>query len=197
MVNVAEEVKQPRRNLPRAILISVVVTGAVYMLVCVAVVLAVPPDRLAGTEAPFSLVLARWPAAAFSLSIVGMLAGLNGALIQIIMASRVAYGLSSAGQGPKWLATVHRRRQTPVNSTAVVTMFVLILALWFPIVPLAKATTTILLIVFASVNASLVVIKFRKLPVPAGAPDYPIVLPLLGTVACVGFVFLNLVLNLV
>ena len=191
MVNVAEEVKEPRRNLPRAILISVITTGLIYVLVGLVVVLSVPPEQLSKSEVPFSLVLASWPAAAKGLAIVGMLAGINGALIQIIMASRVAYGLSSNGQGPRWLGVVHPRQQTPINSTIVVTVLVLGLAMWFPIVPLAKATTTILLVVFALVNASLLAIKIRKLPAPEGCPDYPFVLPLLGTVACLGFVCLK------
>ena len=193
MVNVAEEVKQPKRNLPRAILISVFLTGLIYILVCVAVVLAVPPRQLAVSNAPFSLVLAAWPLAAQTLAVIGMLAGINGALIQIIMASRVSYGLSNTGQGPKWFGVVNRRRQTPINATAVVTMIVLLLALWFPIDVLAKATTTILLVVFSLVNISLLMMKIRKVPKREGCPNYPLVLPLLGSVACVGFVVLNFI----
>ena len=120
-----------------------------------------------------------------------MLAGTNGALIQIIMASRVAYGLADSGQGPRWLGIVHPRRQTPTNSTLLVTAIVLILALWIPIMPLAKATSTILLIVFALVNVSLVILKIQKLPVTADCPNYPLALPLTGTVACIAFVLLN------
>ena len=187
MVNVAEEVKQPERNLPRAILISVLVTGIIYVLVSLAVVLKVPPETLADSDAPFSLVLSSWPMAAKSLALIGLLAGVNGALIQIIMASRVAYGLSKAGQGPRWLSVVHKRRQTPINSTMLVVFTVLVLALWIPIVPLAKATTTILLAVFTLVNASLLMIKFQKQPAPDGCPNYPLFVPLLGTASCVGF----------
>ena len=192
MVNVAEEVKNPRRNLPLAILISVVVTGGIYVAVCTVVVLAVPMDQLAGSEAPFSLVFSAWPTAAKGMAVVGMLAGINGALIQIIMASRVSYGLGSSGKGPKWLGVVHAKRQTPINSTFVVTSFVLVLAVWVPIVPLAKATTTILLIVFAMVNASLLVLKLRKTPAPEGCPSYPIAVPILGTLACLGFIGLKI-----
>jgi APA family basic amino acid/polyamine antiporter len=191
MVNVAEEVKDPQRNLPRAILISVLMTGMIYVTVCLAVVLRIPPEQLANSAAPFSQVLASWPMAALGLAIVGMLAGINGALIQIIMASRVAYGLSKSGQGARWLAEIEPRSQTPIHATAIVTMFVLVLAIWFPIVPLAKATTTILLVVFALVNASLLVVKIRKIPAPENCPDYPLVLPLLGTTACLGFVVLK------
>ncbi len=193
MVNVAEEVKQPTRNLPRAILISVIISGSIYVLVCLAVVLKVSPNELATSETPFSLVLNAWPLGSKMIAVVGLLAGVNGALIQIIMASRVAYGLSSSGQGPTWLATVQPKRQTPINATLVVAITVLVLALWIPIVPLAKATTTILLIVFALVNASLLVIKLQKRPAAERAPDYPIILPLLGTLACIGFVVSNVV----
>jgi amino acid transporter len=67
------------------------------------------------------------------------------------------------------------------------------LALWFPIVSLAKATTTILLVVFTLVNISLLMIKLRKVPAPEGCPNYPLMLPLIGTLACAGFVIINLI----
>ena len=193
MVNVAEEVKHPTRNLPRAILTCVIVTGLIYFLVCLAVVLSVPPKQLAASDSPFSVVLAAWPEAARGLAVVGMLAGINGALIQIIMASRVAYGLSDAGQGPAWLGKIQRRRKTPVNATLMVTTCVLVLALWLPIVTLAKVTTTILLVVFTLVNVALVVIKIRHVALPEGCPNYPILLPVLGSLACAGFVLLNFI----
>jgi amino acid transporter len=107
------------------------------------------------------------------------------------MASRVAYGLSQQGMAPKQFARVHRRRQTPINATAAATLCVLLLALWFPLVALAKATSTILLMIYALVNLSLLAVQ-RRQPDPQGlGPRYPFALPLLGLIACLAFLLFH------
>lgn len=91
MVNMAEEVKRPRRNLPIAILLAVVITGLVYLTISTIAVLAVPPAELAESRTPLAEVVGGegWFADT-GLVFVSILAGVNGALVQIIMASRVS-----------------------------------------------------------------------------------------------------------
>ncbi|MHA7872959.1 MAG: APC family permease, partial [Hyphococcus sp.] len=94
MVNIAEEVKRPRRTIPGAILIALAATTLLYAAVSWVAVRAVPIAELAASSAPMTLVFARlsdWPA--HWVSAVAMLAVTNGALVQVIMASRVLYGL--------------------------------------------------------------------------------------------------------
>jgi len=108
MVDVAEEVKNVKRNLPMAILLTLVITTLLYMLIMVSAVLAVSPGQLASTEAPLAFLYQHFTDNdATLISIIGLLAIINGALIQIIMASRVMYRLSSRNQLPAIFSLIH------------------------------------------------------------------------------------------
>jgi amino acid transporter len=88
-----------------------------------------------------------------------MLAVTNSALAQIVMASRVLYGMAKQGRAPVMLARVHASRQTPLAGTVVVTAAILLLALLFPLLTLAKATSFIILCIFVIINVSLIYLK--------------------------------------
>ncbi len=195
MVNIAEEVKRPKRNLPIAILLSLGITTALYVLVTLVVVLSVPQRELTQSDSPLSLIFAQGGRPAALITGVGMLSGLNGALVQIVMAARVSYGLAQKKLAPRSLAKVHPRTRTPVRATFVVTGIVLVLALWLPIVALAKATSTVLLLVYAVVNLSLLVIRLRRDDKAAG-PVFPIAIPIIGLVTCVAFLLFHAALAL-
>jgi amino acid transporter len=186
MVNVAEEVKNPKRNLPIAILLALLLTTILYFFVTLAVVLSVPLQQLAS-----------WgPVTQKSIGVISILAGVNGALVQIIMAARVAFGMAEGGLAPRWLSVIHPKTRTPLRSTGVMTVVVLILALWFPLVTLAKATSSIILVIFTLVNLALVVIKLRTPEPPEGAPNYPLALPVIGFLTSAGFFMFHLFANI-
>ncbi|BAV34043.1 amino acid permease [Sulfuricaulis limicola] len=192
MVNVAEEVKDPGRILPLAIVITIVISTVLYLLVALVAVLALPPAELAQSRAPLALIYERATGSAPTLiSLISIFAVVNGALIQIIMAARVLYGMSREGWLHRALGKVHARTRTPLLATAVATAIVLALALWLPLVTLAKATSFVILIVFALVNLSLVRIK-RKHPRPEGITIYPAWIPLAGFLSATGFVLFQL-----
>ncbi len=191
MVNVAEEVKQPQRNLPIAILLSLGLTTLIYVMVTMVTVLAVPLDQLRASDSPLSLVVGGVGPLAVGITIIGMLSGVNGALVQIVMASRVAYGMAQKHQAPSTFGNVSSRTQTPLEATFAATVVVLVLALWFPIVTLAKVTSTILLVVYAFVNLSLICIKCREGSQSHEGPNYPIWLPIVGLLASVAFVMFH------
>lgn len=193
MVNVAEEVKDPARTLPRAILIAIGLSTALYLLVALVAVLALPPAELAESRAPLALIYERATGSAPTLiSVVSLFAVVNGALIQIIMSSRVLYGMSREGWLPAMLGRVSPLTRTPLPATAFVTVVVLVLAMVLPLVTLAQATSFVILIVFALVNLSLVRIKRRE-PRPAGVRMVPLTIPLAGFAASCAFVALQLV----
>ncbi len=180
MVNVAEEVKDVTRVMPRAIVITLSVTLVLYVVVALVAVRSVPVAELAASKAPLALVFERstgW--SPVPISLVAVMATVNGALIQIVMATRVLYGLAGQGQLPAAFGRVHARTRTPILSTITVTGAVLILALAFRTAPLAQATSFIVLIIFALVNLALWRIK-RHRPAAPGAPDLPIWVPILG-----------------
>lgn len=188
MVNVAEEVKRPERNLPRAILIAVGVSTLLYLLVALVAVLALPPAELAQTRAPLAVIYERSTGSAPTLiSLISLFAVVNGALVQIIMGSRVFYGMSREGWLHRALGRVHVRTRTPLLATALVTALVLVLALWLPLVTLAKATSFIILIVFAIINLALVRIKLRSAR-PEGVRVYPLWVPVAGFISTAALV---------
>ena len=134
MVNMAEEVKQPERTMPRAIVLALVITAALYGLVAWAAVRSVPVAELAGSEQPLALVWARatgGPAA--PLALIAVAAALNGVLAQVIMASRVLFGLGRRSAALAVFHDVHPRFGTPTLATILVGAAVLAGALVLPV----------------------------------------------------------------
>jgi amino acid transporter len=192
MVNVAEEVRSARRIMPIAILATLGSTVVLYLTLTMVATLAVPPAELAASGAPLALLYERGTGHTPHLYyLIGMLAMLNGALIQMIKAARLLYGLASQGQMPRFLAYVHPRTRTPSTATAIVIALTLVLTLALPIAPLAELTSTLTLVVFALSNLALWVIK-RRDPAPTGVFTVPLAIPGLGFVVSLGFVLLEM-----
>lgn len=186
MVNIAAEVKDARRAVPIAIIVSVVATILLYIVVSLVALLSVPPEQLAASNTPVAeMVKGHSWYSNTGLGIVSLLTGLNGALVQIIMGSRVAYGMAKRDQAPHWLAAVHPKTQTPIRATATIIGAVLILALFFPLTTLAKVTSAIILVIFGTVNLGLWRIKRRDPDLDGEGPRLPNWLPLVGMVGCV------------
>jgi len=180
MVNIAEEVRRPERTIPRGIVLAFIVSTALYVLVAVVAIATIPPAALAASDAPLADVyrLATGkPAIIFSL--IGLVAVINGALIQIIMASRIFYGMSCNGWLPDWFSAVHPRTHTPVRATLTAGALTLTLALALPLISLARTTSAMVLIVFLMINLSLWRIK-RHHPAPSGVRTLPLAVPAAG-----------------
>jgi amino acid transporter len=191
MVNVAEEVKDVRRSLPTAILLTLAVTTLLYVVVALVAVMAVPRADLAASPAPLALVYERSSGRPPTpITLIGVLAMVNGALIQIIMASRVLYGLAHQGSLPAWVGRVHPRTHTPVLAVAASASGVLVLALWLPLGRLAAITSILTLVIFALVNLALVRVK-RRVPEPAGVRRFPAWIPAAGFAVTLGFLIVE------
>ncbi len=193
MVNVAEEVKDVKRTLPRAILLTLGLTSALYFLVGLVAVLAVPVAELAESDAPLALFIQRTTGSSGAwISLVAIVAVLNGALIQIIMTARVLYGLSAQGWLLRFFSQVHPRRRTPVNATLTVSVIVLAFALVLPLETLARATSLVTLLIFAIVDLSLWRIKANPF-VPPDVIVYPRWISLCGFLTCSAVFALELI----
>lgn len=179
IVNVAEEVKEPARTMPLAIVATLVIAGGLYLAVSVTALAVLPLVELAGSQAPLALVYAAGGGDARLLGAIAVLATVNGVLVQMVMASRVLFGLSRQGSLPAVLGRVHPATHTPVIATVLVVGVILALALSFPIATLAGTTSLVTLAVFTLCNLSLWRLK-RRGPTPPEAPDLPIWLPLAG-----------------
>ncbi|MCJ8323547.1 MAG: amino acid permease [Rhizobiales bacterium] len=167
IANVAEEVKNPRKTLPKAILFTLVIATMLYLAVVSVVILVVPMDQLKTSAAPLALVFKNASVTTQgAFFIIAIVATLNGVLIQMIMASRVLYGLASQGSLPKSLSYIHPVTRTPLMATALVVGIILTLALFLPITELAEVTSRIVLIVFMFVNLALLRLKLSNKPTP-------------------------------
>ncbi len=189
MVNMAEEVENPERNMFLGILLALIITASLYIVVSLCAVAAVPMNELAGAKAPLALIVERNSAFPVTImALISLVAVINGALLQIIMCARVLYGMGKQHMLPGLFSRVHPRTRTPHIATLLVGICVMIFALTLPLVTLAKITSTAILGVFSLVNASLLRLNWR-------APEktvWQIVLPTTGTCICIAFIVLQL-----
>jgi len=192
MVNVAEEVRQPEKNLPRGIIIALVVTTGFYIVVALVSVLVVSPAVLAQQAAPLAYIYQHLTGhEPWVIALIGVTSIVNGILIQIVMASRILYGMSRYRWLPDWLGIVHPRTRTPLNATLVVMALVLGLALWLPLLSLAKLTSFISLSIFTLINLALLRIKRRGQR--SSSINVPIWVPLAGFVCSLLFLLFQVV----
>ena len=163
MVNVAEETKNPETVMPVAIILTLAVTTALYILISLLAVGAVSPAELSNSDAPLTLLFERVSGLpGGTITVIAIFSVLNGALIQIIMASRVLFGLTRRGWLPGPLAHVNRTTRTPVNAIVLCALVVVALTLAFDLERLALATSFITLLIFALVNAALIAVKRKS-----------------------------------
>lgn len=184
-VNMAEECKNPSRIFPKVLLAGLCITGVIYVLVSIAAITLVPADQLSEGETPLLKVVetgAPW----FPVSIFGvitMLAVANSALINMMMASRLIYGMAREKVIPELLGKVHPTRRTPYVAIVFTTLLAIGLLVFAGGVPQLGGTTALLLLcVFCVVNIAVLVL--RRDPVSHKHFRTPTVLPIFGAITC-------------
>ena len=185
-INVAEELENPRRNMPLGLVLALALTVLLYMGVSVSAVSVMPWQELAQADAPLAAVVERaapWVPAGMFIAIT-IFAVANTGLINYVTASRLLYGMARDGQLPQALAKIHPERRTPHVAVALIFAVIFLLILSGDISQLASATVLLLLLVFSAVNAALVILKLRP-GEPEGAFELPIAVPALGAVVCI------------
>ena len=190
MVNVAEEVKQPKRTIPAAIVTALIVSGAVYMLVVWIATSVVAPADLAASKAPLLEVVKR-AAPAFPpilFTVIAIFAVSNTGLLNFITASRLLYGMSNQRLAPQWLARVHPTTRTPSRSILVVLLTAIALAWSGTLQFLAGTTSFLVLLIFLSVNLALLRVRYSK-SLPSSGFRVPIVVPIVAAITSVALVF--------
>ena len=196
LVNVAEEMKNPSRTLPWALFLTLGLTALVYALVVWVAVVAVPPDELATSSAPLALVFERLTGMPLkTMSLIAVVATLNGIIVHVIMISRVLYGLASQGNLPQALARLNTWTGTPLFATALGVAAILLLALAVPLSGLADLTSRFTLVIFALINITLIRIKSREASAPLNVFICPRWVPVAGLVSSIGLLFLDLVVR--
>jgi amino acid transporter len=190
-VNMAEECKEPRRIFPKIMLTGLGITGLIYVLISIAAVALVPVGVLAESDTPLvEVVKVGAPNLPISdiLPFISMFAVANSALINMLMASRLLYGMAKQRVLPPVLGKVHPTRRTPWVSIIFTTVLAFCLIIYVSnanpdaIAVLGGTTALLLLAVFTVVNIAVLVL--RKDPPPEGAFRTPTFLPVLGAIFC-------------
>lgn len=183
--NIAEEVRDVRRVYPRALFGALAAAGVVYVLVGLAVSTVVPADTLAESSGPLLEVVdaadAGIPPWLFSL--IALIAVANGALLTMIMASRLTFGMARDGLLPSALAKVLPGRRTPWAAIVATTVVAMMLCITGSVSALAETVVLLLLFVFVSTNVAVLVL--RRDDTEQDHFRAPTILPILALVTCV------------
>lgn len=191
-VNMAEETKDPVRVFPKALLTGLSIAGFVYVVVAIVAVALVPIGTLESSDTPLvEVVKAGAPNLPIEdiLPFISMFAVSNTALINMLMASRLIYGMARQRVLPPVLGAVHPKRHTPWVAILFTTLiafglifYVTAFANSSAISVLGGTTSLLLLAVFALVNVAVLVLR-RDVQAAGGHFKTPTVLPVIGCVA--------------
>ena len=185
----SEETKEPQRDLPIAIVGSLVIATVLYILVSVAAVGALPADRLAGQDAPLAAALSEGAGIGWGADIVtfGALVAITSVVLTILYGqTRVAFSMCRDRLLPERLATVWERTRTPVILTLVFAIPIAILAAFVPLAKIAELVNIGTLFAFFVVNVAVVWLRHSQPDMERGfrVPLVP-VLPAIGAALCV------------
>ncbi|TKJ19192.1 MAG: amino acid transporter [Promethearchaeota archaeon Loki_b32] len=196
IANIAEEVKEPHRNLPKAIIYSIIITTILYCLTAISVVSILPYNEIAASEAPLRDVAAEvlGSAGGIIMSLIALFATANTVLIMLIVTSRMMYGMARDKALPEGLSKISPKYRTPVIAVFL-TMILTIIPIFFGDISIvAHATVFGVLINFFLVNISLIALRKTKpnlerpFKVKPSIKWVPII-ALLGSIVCIGLLF--------
>jgi basic amino acid/polyamine antiporter, APA family len=187
-VNVAEETKEPSRIYPRALFGGLFVAGVIYLLVTVVASMTVPTATLTDSDGPLLEVVDQGPLGISTkiFAAIALFALTNGALINMIMASRLVYGMAQQGIVPRVLGRVHPERRTPWVAIIFTTALAAVLIAVGDLETLADTTVLLLLGVFVCVNVAVLVL--RREPVDHEHFRAPTAVPVIGGLVSVALI---------
>jgi APA family basic amino acid/polyamine antiporter len=183
-VNMAEETKDPVRIFPKVMLLGLCITGLIYVLVALSAIALVTAEDLGEGDAPLLKVVSAG-APGFPIGIfatITMFAVANSALINMLMASRLLYGMANERVLPRALGRVHRARRTPWVAIIFTTLVAFGLIWFADLAALGGTTSFLLLCVFTIVNIAVLVL--RRDDVEHAHFHAPTPIPVIGAIAC-------------
>jgi len=187
LANISEEVKNPTKNVPRALMLSVIITTIIYVLVGMAVVSLVDWQILAESSAPLATAVSAvlGQRAFVVMSVIALFATSNTVLIGLIVGSREMYGMSIDKSLPKSLSRIHKKRGTPYIAVVVTMLLSMAFVLFGHLNLVASITDLGTFYVFIFVNAACIALRYerpkakRPFRVPINIGKFPVI-PFLG-----------------
>jgi APA family basic amino acid/polyamine antiporter len=184
-----EEVKNPRRNMPLAIIFALVIVTGLYVAVTIVAVAAQPFADFKDQEAGLSAILEKvtgstWPGTVLAAGAVISIFSVT--LVVLYGQSRILFAMARDGMIPEFFHKLDPRTLTPVRTTLVVAVLVSLLAGFIPINFLAEMTSIGTLTAFLIVSIGVMVLRQRAPDLPRGfkVPLYPLT-PLLSIAGCI------------
>ncbi len=184
VANLSEETKEPGKNVPRALIISVILTSILYVLVAFSVIAISDPVELARSRSPLSLAagaISPWRGGA--LAVAALFATASTALISLIAISRMLFGMAREGDMPKPLARINAIRKTPWVAALVLFGAACALLPLGEVKTVASISSFGVLLVFAGVHAAMIVLRLlhpemqRPFRVPFSIGRFPLLPP--------------------
>lgn len=163
VANLTEEAKDPARDVPRALFISVVLTAVLYVLVALAAVGLVGPEALGRSDAPLATAVEqRWSLGGRLLTAAALFATANTALVSLIVAARMLYGMANDGVLPRKMAETLPKRRTPWLASLLVAGVALAMLPLGEVAVVASVSSFASLLAFAVVNVAVVALRLNS-----------------------------------
>jgi APA family basic amino acid/polyamine antiporter len=196
IANIAEEVKEPQKNIPKAIIYSIIITTILYCFTAIAVVSILPYDQIADSDAPLNTVAKEilGSGGGIIMSFIALFATANTVLIMLIVTSRMMYGMARDKALPEGLSKISAKYRTPIIAVLLTMGFTIIPILFGDISLVAHATVFGVLITFFFVNISLLVLRKKKpdlerpFALKPNIKGFPVI-ALLGSIVCFALLF--------
>lgn len=188
LVRLSEETKGSRKIMPKALILSIIITTVIYVLVSISTVSVINWEELAMSSSPLADVAGKALGGDMSivLSVIALFATFNTALLVLMAASRITYGMSEERSMPKFFSNVNPKTRTPGMAIVVVGVLAILFVFVGGIETVAYLTDFLIFVTFIIVNLSVIKLRYkepeikREFKVPLNVGKFPI-LPLLGT----------------
>ena len=192
MANVAEEVKKPKKTLPRAIILSIIITGVIYILVSLSAVRILNWEELSQSAAPLADIATKGLGnnGGITMSVIALFATASTVLITLVAGARILYGMAKSNSLPSIFAKIHPKTGTPWIAVIGILVTSVVFALIGDIVIVANIVVFAIVITFAMINLSVILLRYvkpedeRPFRVPLNVGKFPI-LPLFGFIITV------------
>jgi APA family basic amino acid/polyamine antiporter len=200
IARLAEETEEPRKNIPKAIVLSIAITTIIYILVGIAAVSVLPAEELAASGSPLADIAETWlgQESFWLLSLIALFSTFNTVLVMLLSASRMVYGIADERALPDVFCRVSSKTRTPWAATLAVTAGAMLFLALGDVEMVANLTNFTVFAVFIAVNAALIYFRYNRparegFRVPGSIGRMPII-PVLGILASI-FMITNLSLE--
>jgi len=181
---IAEEVKEAKRNVPRAILLSLAISTIAYILVGIVAVALIGAQKLSDSNSPLTeaISITGNTAAIYIVTAGGLIATASVLLTSILGVSRMTYAMAKRKDIPQFLSRLHARYGTPYYAVWILGVFMTLLVVFIDLTRVVAISTFALLFYYTLANVSALRLKVEK-------RMYPQFVPFLGAITCIALLF--------